>query len=236
MCNVSDHEPWWLTLAPIVGFEDDDDSSDDDDDDSSDDDEEEESEEDESDESEESDEEDEDKPVTQKDIKNLKSALQKERKARKIAERDLRKARAAAKKPPPKASDNGDADKGDKEEEDKGPSEREIRLAARLRDQAVDAVITKVASRMNFVDMEDVLRLVNRSEFDINQDEEDPTDVIIDEDGVEDALKALAKKKKYLVATDGDKPKSGSKMSGKGKKSKGADEEALRQKYRALRR
>jgi hypothetical protein len=238
MCKtrVSSFEPWWLTLVDIVGFEGEE-NSDDSDDSSDDDDSEDESEEESEDESEEESEDEEESeegaPVTQKDIKNLKSALRKERIARKRAEREVKSLKS--RKPPVKKPAKDESGEGE-EEEDKGPSEREVRLATRLRDQALDQVITRYASRMNFVDLDDVLRLVNRKDIDVSQDEDDPTEVDIDEEGVEDALKELAKKKKYLVNANGSRqPRSGSKMSGKGKKQTGATDDELREKYRALR-
>jgi hypothetical protein len=220
-------------LEDIIGFEDDDeDSSDDDDsnDDSDDEEDDEDSEEgNDSSDSDEEEDEDDDKPVTQKDIRGLKSALKKEREARKLAQRELRKLKAKPKVTKKANSDDSEEDK------DQGPSEREVRLAARLRDQAVDQVITKFASKMNFVDIEDAINLVSRKDIDVNQDEDDPTDVIIDEETVEDALKDLIKRKKHLVQAPVSKVRSGSKVTGKNNGKKVTDKEALKKKYRALR-
>jgi len=230
-CKV---EPWWLSLK-IFGFEGEADDSSDDSDDSGDDsdtsdDSDDSDDTEESDDSDDSDEDD-DAPVTQKDIKGLKSALTKERQARRKLERENKRLK--------KTATNGQAeDKKDDQPEDKGPSEKEIRLAARLKTQAVNQIIMSKAATMNFVDIDDVLSLINRDEIDVDQNEDDPSEVDVDVDSVVDALKDLAKRKKHLVkSSNGSAPKSGGKVGGKGgKNSDGLDDEALRNKYRALRR
>jgi hypothetical protein len=230
-------EPWWLTLDAIVGFEDDD--SDDDGDDGeeeTDDDDESENQSDDSDgddgdEDEEDDEDDESKNVTQKDIRNLKKALRSERMARKKFERENKRMKAAARKNGNGQKDSDDK-KDDEKEEAKGPSEREVRLAARLRDQEIDRVVAKVATRLKFVDPDDAVRLINRRDLDVNQDDEDPTVVDVDEEGVEDILRTIAKKKKYLVGQKVSTTKSGSKMSGGKKGNPGASDDDLKSKYK----
>lgn len=235
-CNI---EPWWLTLADIIGFEDDDDDSsddsdsdDDDSDDSDDDTDDSGDDSDDSDDDSDDDDDDttkeEDKPKhSDNDIRALKDALKKERKLR----REAQKAAKANKAP---AKDDKKAE--DDKEEDKGPSDREVRLAAKLRDQEVDNAIARAIrrSKFNFADMDDVMALVNRRAIDVDQDDDDPTDIDVDMDDVEAEIARLGKKKHLLAAGKKSPPKSGSKMGGKNKNGEMSDDE-LRKRYSALR-
>lgn len=219
----------WLNLV-IQGFEDDDKKKKDDDsedkskkDDDSDDD---------SDDSDDDDSDDKDDKGEKGNNDALKSALQKERAARKKAERE-NKALAKFKT---------DADNKDKSETDqakdeaKTEKEKNKRLAVKLKDTSIDNVITKLATKLKFRDLDDALKMVDRDDIDVEQDEDEPADIEVDEDTVEAALKALAKKKPHLIVAEGQEEKSGSKFNGKKKTDKEVDEEALRGKYPALQR
>lgn len=239
-------EPWWLNLE-LFGFEDDDDDDLDDDDEDADtdedeDEEDEESDDDEDDEDSDEDDEDEDDDSEKekkskskgKNIAGLKSALRKERMGRKRAERELRQIKARRKANTDKSTSKDKKDKSeDKEEvEETGPSEREKRLAASLLSTAVDRAILAVAQKQKFLDPEDAVKLISRKDIVVDQDDEDPTDIDIDEESIEDAVKALAKKKKHLI-NRGTSPngKTGSKVGG-GRKNRGELNDAnVREKF-----
>lgn len=221
-----ENEPWWLSLG-LTGFEGEEDSNDEDEG------EEEESEEEEDDsESQEDNDEGADEDEEQEEDPNtsgLKSALRKERMARKKAERELKRLKSQSSK---------GTEKEPEEEEDTSALEAERskgeRLAQRLRDQAIDMVIQKYAK--DFKDTDDAIRFINRADIEVDQDDDDPSEIEVDIDSVKDAVKALAKKKAYLLKTESERAKSGSKFGGKKKNTNEPTDEALRQKYSALRR
>lgn len=211
-----DELPWWSKLI-IRGFDDDGDGSDDDQndddgtDDSSDDDG------------------DQGKPD---DLAGLKSALTKERQARKQLEREARKT----------AKERQALLDKDKSEVERATAaaaaaaEKATRLAARLRETAVDNAVVKLAGKVNFADVDDALRLLDRTKLNITQDEEDPADIEIDEAEIEAALKALAKAKPHLIKTSaGDGEPSASKFGG-GRKPTKDDDSDLYDRYPALAR
>jgi hypothetical protein len=227
-------EPWWLDLV-LIGFEDDDEDNESEDDEDEDDEEESDDEEDDDD-SDEEDEEDEDeededdsksKPK-KKNIAGLKSALRKERMGHKKFKRLYEAEKKKNKTPSKTVKDKKD---DQEEQEDKGPSERERRLAGRFKDKAIDAEILKFAQKHKFIDPEDAVRLVKRVDIEFDQDDDDPTLIEIDEESVEDAVKELARKKKHLIGKLDRKVKSGSKFGGSKGKSKEASEETLRKTY-----
>lgn len=250
-------EPWWLELE-LFGFEDDDDDDDldDEDDDTDEEDEDEEDEdsdddEDEEDSDEEEDEDDEDeksKKPKSKNIAGLKKALRRERMGRKRAEREarrakaqLREARAGQKSKKAGSGDtsknknrnNGSKDDDNEEQEvqETGPSERETRLAAKLRDAAIDQVILEVATKAKFLDPGDAVKLISRKDIEFDQDEDDPTEIEIDRESVEDAVKELARKKKHLINRGGSgQGKTGSRVGSR--KGRGElNDDALRKKF-----
>lgn len=239
-------EPWWLNLNhPIIGFEGEDDGG-----------EEEEQEEQQEEEEEEDDQAlealadlsvrdltalqdlDEDERAELLELveagkdptEGLKSALRKERQARKEAERELKRLKGKGGKPttPPKKED---------EEEDttnKDADETNAKLARKLQEKAVDTALLRFASQ--FEDPEDLLRLVNRQDIDVDQDDEDPSEIEVDPESVEEAVKALLKKSPHLAKKTARKgTKSGSQFGGAKKGSKAMSEQELRKKYPALR-
>lgn len=252
--RASDNGPWWLLPGlEIIGFEGDDEADDDetededteDDDDVDDDDDEETSDDDEDDDDAEG---AGSKKKTTKakkaapNIDALKSALRKERIARKAAERENKRLKAApVKKAAPTkkvAPKKGEAEEVEEVEDNSAAiaeAERKAqRMATRLREKAVDAVILRYAG--DFQDPGDVLKLVNRSEIEVDQDDDDPSEIEVDEESVEDAVKALAKKKKHLLKSkEQQRSKSGSKMNGRRTKTSEPSDQALRDKYSALR-
>jgi len=211
--------PYYLQNITLRGFEGDDDDKDD-----------------KSKESEEhEDEEDDDKGEKgDKDSGNegLKSALRKERLERRRLDKELK---AALKfKEDAESKDKTETDKA-KEEATKASAKAE-RLATRLREQAVDTEIIKAGTKLKFRDLDDALKLINRDDIEIDQDEEDPSDISVDAKSVEDALKALAKAKPHLLVAEGSGERSGSKFNGGKKSQDELDDEALKAKYPALAR
>lgn len=167
-----------------------------------------------------------------KDTSGLKSALKKERDERRALAKEIKELR--------KFKD--EADSKDKTEGEKAQAvatkaqQKADRLAVKLRDTALENVVTKLATKHKFVDIDDALRLIDRSEIQIDQDEDDPSDLTIDEKSVDKALKALAEKKPHLIGDGEGLPASGSKFAGGRKNTDpNADNEALKQKYPALR-
>lgn len=236
--RASKELPWWF--QDIIGFEGEDDSaeeteeeedekSEDDSDDSSDH-EEDESDEDEDDEEGEKPKKKSDKP----DIDGLKSALRKERIERKKLQREIARLKKPVPEPPKKKDDEKPAEKDESPpKSDNGVSEK---LAAKLLTNAVDTAIIRYAGA-DFVDVGDMLRLIDRSEIDVDQNEDDPSEIEVDAESVQDAIKALRKSKPYLVkVAKGDQATSGSKFGGKKKNKTELTEEQLRKKYPALRR
>lgn len=162
----------------------------------------------------------------------LKSALAKERKAAKDAQRALKAAQKRLDELDSK--DKSDTDKA-KDEASKATA-LNAKLALRLKTTAVDNAIIQLAGSLNFRDVDDALQLVNRELIEIEQDDDDPSEIDLDKASVKAALEKLAKAKPHLIAAEGQGEKSGSKFNGKKQSTKDADEEALRKLYPALNR
>jgi len=183
------------------------------------------------DESEDEDEEKEDKDKPE-NTDALKSALRKERNLRKKFEREHK---AMAKK----LEDVDSKEKSETDQAKENASKAESKaqkLAAALKTKAVDNAILKVAQKLKFRDVDDALKLVDRGEIDVEQDEDDPSVIELDEASVKSALDALAKAKPHLILADGQEDKSGSKFGGSRKSQKEVDEDALIEKFPALAR
>lgn len=166
------------------------------------------------------------------DTAALKKALQEERAQRKALEKEKKiNERARQRK------EQGDSAALKQAEEDLDAArKRTEKLAAGYKKTAVDRAIEKVATTLKFRDTEDALLLVDRSAILVDQDEDDPSQVDIDADSVKKAVKALADKKKHLLATgteDGEPTGSqfGNRNNGNRKKS---TEEEYKAKYSAL--
>lgn len=164
------------------------------------------------------------------DNSGLKSALQKERQQRKSLEREVRNLKTAQ-------EERDNADKSEVERAkaaETKAAEKVAALATKLRDTALENAITKAANAAKFRDASDAISLVARGEITIDQDEDNPADIEIDEKSVERAVKALAAKKPHLILADGDETPSGSKFNGGRKDQKALDDEALKAKYPSL--
>lgn len=164
------------------------------------------------------------------DNSGLKSALQKERQSRRDAERELKRLRTAQEE-----RDNADKSEVERAQAaEKKAAEKVTALAEKLRTQSVDAAITKAANAAKFRDASDALALINRADITVEQEEDSPEDIEIDEKSVERAVKALAAKKPHLILADGDTEPSGGKFNGGRKDQKQQDEAALKARYPSL--
>lgn len=162
---------------------------------------------------------------------NLKKALRAERKQRKQFERELKQLRQL--QTDKKEGDDGEAAKLQKKAD--SAEAKATRLAERLLKTAVDGAIVKAATKLNFRDVDDALAQVKRDlEAWVDQDEDDPSEIEVDAEAVERAVKKLAESKKYLLKVDGEMDPSGSKFGGRGNNNDALSEEKLRQKYSAL--
>ena len=159
----------------------------------------------------------------------LEVALEKERKLRRQAERDARKAKKSTKPPEQKKAEDDEV-----QQRLTAAETRTARLAQGFLDSKVEAAVLAEARKQGFIDPTDALINDVLKEVDADQDDEDPTDVEVDQESVVDAVKALARKKKHLVGEGTSKVKSGSKFRGKGGEDKGS-EAALTEHYPSLR-
>jgi len=176
-----------------------------------------------------------------KNVEGLVSALAKERAARKNFEKQAKSLQRdrdteAAKK---KTDVEQASDRAAKAEE------KATKLATAFKSNAINTAIIQGTSGMNPVDIEDILALVDRSGFDVEQDDDDPAKVEIDKDTVKTALKNLQKKKPHLFKKKDEEDdeeedtggRSGSKVGSRERRTgKNANEEQLRTRYPALQR
>lgn len=162
----------------------------------------------------------------------LLKALREERKERKRLEREQkRRERAEA-----RGKKDGQNELQQTKEDLEKARDREQKLAAGFLKSAVDRAIEKAARDAGYTDPDDAVRLIDRDDLDVDQDEDDPSKVDIDPDSVKAAVKALANKKKHLLkkGTEDGEP-TGSTFGGRrGKKKQPAKEEEYRSKYPSL--
>ena len=175
------------------------------------------------------------------DLSGLKSALAKERAAAKegkAAKKALADAEAKLKEYADK--ELSVSEKATKDAQ--AAQEKVTKLASRLRTNAIDSAIIKLGSSLEFdgkkfADLDDPLKLIDRASLGVEQDENDPADIEVDEKSIKKALTELAASKKHLLVGSGDGTASGGKFGGgssKGDPGK-LSEEALKAKYSGLR-
>lgn len=173
---------------------------------------------------------DEDEPKGD-DVEGLKSALAAERKRAKAAERELNKR--------VKAETDTEAEKADAvaaaQKKLQEVQERNEKLANGLLQRELEARIRKAANELNFVDPTDAIDGVDRSKLEWDQDEDDPSQIDIDDKAVEKAVKALATKKPHFVkrGTEDGAP-TGSGFGGGNQGDRKDKDAALRARYSAL--
>lgn len=167
------------------------------------------------------------------DTSGLKSALEKERADRKKLEKELSTFRKAQQTATDAEKSEVDRLKGENER----TAAKATKLAQGFRQNAIETAVLKAAGVAKFRDPSDALRTEVMAAIGVEQDEDDPTKVEIDEATVTEAIKKLAKSKPHYIATDAPRPpKSGSSFSGGGTSPKGdAVTDELKRKYPALR-
>jgi len=166
------------------------------------------------------------------DVDGLKSALSKERKGRREAERELRKLkRTQDEHQQTKDEESSEVKKTQAQLE--AERTKSVKLADRLQQTAVDNLILRFAGTQ-FADTDDVLKLIDRADIDVDQDEDDPSDITIDEDTVKDAVKKLAKAKPHLLKIEGENGETGGQFGGRKKTGDEMSEEALMARYPAI--
>lgn len=162
----------------------------------------------------------------------LLKELAAERKKRQRLERE-----ALARK---KAEDDAELAKQDAVTQEKTKREqaeaRAQKLAEGFRTSEVNRVVREVARELHFHDPSDALVSSVLSEIEVEQDEDDPSIVEVDEASVQRAVKSLAAKKKHLIksGTDDDEP-SGSPFSSRRKTKKPTKDEEYISTYPSLR-
>ena len=163
--------------------------------------------------------------------KGLRSALAAERKANKDREKELKTLR--------KAKDDRDLSEKDEVEQANTKAERATaradKLAAGLLKRDVDSAIRTAAEAAGFIDVSDALDGVDRSLLSIDQDEDDPTVITLDDKAVALLVKNLGIKKPHFLkkGTDDGEP-SGSQF-GRRSNRKQTDDEAYKESYPSLR-
>lgn len=229
MRGSTEETPWWMNIFPTtLEFNEGEEEEEDD--------ESEEDEESEEDDEEEDDPEDKGKKKPKPDDKDpdkLLKALREERKARRAESKELKKLRRQSQQ----------QEEGEQNELKTTKAELETtrsingKLSELLTKSVVDTAIIEAATKSKFRDVSDALSLVNRADIDFELDAEDEeVSLDFDKASVVAAVQKLAKDKPHLLIADGDEEPSGGPV-GKKKKKKAedVDEEALRDRYPALR-
>lgn len=117
--------------------------------------------------------------------------------------------------------------------------ERNGKLAAGLLKTRLDSAIEKAARAAKFLDPDDVIGAIDRASITFEQDDDDPSDITIDQASIDKAVKDLATKKPHWISTgteDGEE--TGSKFGGTRRKSKDTGktrEQELQEIYPTLR-
>jgi len=178
------------------------------------------------------------------DLEGLKKAIKAERALRKKAERGLKLTEREKKKLEKAQQDIADADKSETEKAktaQKAADEKAVKLAAKLRQSSLERAIIEVARKQRFRDPDDVITQLQRSNFEgieIDQDEDDPSEIDIDAKSVEKAVKAVATAKPHWLVAAGDGSPSGSSFGGSrpdGGKDKNAKHKEYGDRFPALR-
>lgn len=165
------------------------------------------------------------------DVSGLKSALSKERRRAELAEKEAKRLKKAEE---------------ERELAAKSESERATIAAQKAEEKAAKAAqgllkrdindaIRCEAQKLNFIDPEDAVEGVGWDSIEYTQDDENPSDIKIDQKTVAAAVKALAAKKKHFLksGTDDGEP-TGGKFGGAGSKKTPDTEDELRKLYPSL--
>jgi hypothetical protein len=154
------------------------------------------------------------------DLEGLKRALKTERdlrkkaeKGQKLSEREKRRLQKA--QDDIKAAEDGEVAAAKKAAEES--TQKVTRLAAKLRQTALEGAIKEAAQKAKFRDPDDVITQLQRNNFagiEIDQDDDDPADIEIDAKSVEKAVKAVATAKPHWLIAAGDGAPSGGSFNG----------------------
>lgn len=163
------------------------------------------------------------------DTSGLKSALAGERARAKAAEKELAKLQ--------KAADEKDlADKSEVEQAriklEKAEAKAQ-KLASGFLTSELDRAIRRAAK--DFIDPTDAIAGVDRSKLSFTQDEDDPSDIEVDEKSIEKEVKRIAAQKPHFLktgTTDGDA--TGGKFGGKPPRERETSADKLKTKYPSL--
>lgn len=171
------------------------------------------------------------KAPTQADIEKLQIALEKERRLNKRLSRN--QARMAQSKTAEESKEQEDLATAQNRERE--ATARAEKLAAGLLQRDINATIEKVARELKFLDPDDAISGVDRTLIESDQDDEDPTDILVNEETVRTAVKALAAKKPHFIRTGTDDGgATGSPFGGRKGGSKKSTDDTLRDLYPAL--
>lgn len=166
------------------------------------------------------------------DVKGLKSALEKERAANKQKDKELKALRKAK-----EAKENAEKSDAERAETERAAAVAKAeKLAAGFLKTNINSAIRRAAEKAGFIDPDDAVGSISREDITFEQDEDDPSDVDIDQKSVEKAVKALATKKPHFVKSGtGDGEPSGSQFGGSKQKGKKSSDDQLRERYPSLR-
>lgn len=163
------------------------------------------------------------------DLENLKKALKTERdlrrkaeKGQKLTDRENRKLKKA--QDDIKAAEEGEVAAAKKTADE--AADKVKNLGAKLRQTALERAILDAARKAKFRDPDDVITQLARNNFagiDIDQDDDDPSDIEIDDKSVEKAVKAVATAKPHWLIAAGDGSPSGGSFNGGKPGGKGGD-------------
>lgn len=153
-----------------------------------------------------------------------------ERKLRRKAERDARQA----------AQQKEESEEAKTLEETQtklaAEADKNSKLATRLLNNERDAAILAEARRQKFIDPTDALIDDVRNAVEVDQDDEDPSDIEVDSTSVKNAITKLATSKKHLIGEPNEGDRSGSRFRKRGTKDDEAtSDEKLKETYPSLR-
>lgn len=163
-------------------------------------------------------------------VQGLKSALDKERRRADALEKAA-KAREKADEER-KLAEQSEIDQARTREQK--ANDKAQRLASGFLNEKLANAITAEAQLLNFIDIDDALKGVDRSKITFSQDEDDPSNVTIDKDTVKAAVKALATTKSHFIKTGTDDGAPTGSAFGGTKKTKPDEEATLRSMYPSL--
>jgi hypothetical protein len=154
------------------------------------------------------------------DLDGLKKALKTERELRKKAEKGLKLTDREKRKLQKAQDDLKTAEEGEvaaaKTAAEKS-AKQVTNLAAKLKQTSLENAVLAAARKLKFRDPDDVITQLARSNFsgiDIDQDDDDPSDIEIDAKSVEKAVKAVATAKPHWLIAAGDGSPSGGSFNG----------------------